>query len=346
MYKILIADDELVIRNSLKRLIEKTGLPVSVKHSVSNGEEVLSCLQSSQCDIAFIDINMPKLNGLEVLKHLKQLDRQLYIIVVSGYDSFSYAREAINLGVKKYLLKPVSFEDMNETLKEAIAELEKFQTQYTISILDVENIITDLVTAITERNPEYKNIIHDAISMISKLEPAIAVKFSDELTELIYNRLNFNIGFTLSCTIEKCKVSEIESVTKAFSQNINLLYSVIDQVYQNIQENVIDRAVETLDKGENFNLTLEQIADSFGYNPLYFGRLFKKITGEGFTQYKTKKCIKNAEHLLLYTNMSITEIAQKLNFNDSAYFTTIFKKHTSLSPKAFREQKGIITEND
>lgn len=346
MYKILIADDEQVIRNSLKKLIEKTGLPVTVNHAVSNGEEILSCLHNSQCDIAFIDINMPKLNGLEVLKHLKQLDRQLYIIIISGYDSFSYAREAINLGVKKYLLKPVSFEEMNEALKEAIKELEKFQTQYTISILDVENIITDMVTAITERDPQYRNIVLDAISMINKLEPSLAVQFSRELTELIYSRLNFNIGFTLSCTIEKCETLDMESVVNTFSKNINLIYSVMGQVYLNIQENVIDRAVETLDKGENFNLMLEQVANSFGYNPLYFGRLFKKITGEGFTQYKTKKCIKKAEQLLLYTNMSITEIAQKLNFNDSAYFTTIFKKHTALSPKAFREQKGLITEND
>lgn len=346
MYKILIADDELIIRNSLKKLIEKTGLPVSVKHSVSNGEEVLSCLEGSQCDIAFIDINMPRLNGLEVLKHLKQLGKQLYIIVISGYDSFSYAREAINLGVKKYLLKPVSFEEMNEALKEAISELEKFQTKYTISILDVENIITDMVTAITERNGQYRDIVQDAVSMIKRLEPSLASRFSAELIELIYSRLNFNIGFTLSCKIEKCTAQDIETIVNTFSHNINQIYSVIEQVYKNIQENVIDRAVETLDKGENFNLTLEQVADSFGYNPLYFGRLFKKITGEGFTQYKTKKCIKNAERLLLYSNMSITEIAQKLNFNDSAYFTTIFKKHTAMSPTAFREQKGIITEDD
>lgn len=346
MYKILIADDELIIRNSLKKLIEKTGLPVSVKHSVSNGEEVLSCLEDSQCDIAFIDINMPRLNGLEVLKHLKQLGKHMYIIVISGYDSFSYAREAINLGVKKYLLKPVSFEEMNEALKEAISELEKFRTKYTISILDVENIITDMVTAITERSGQYRDIVQDAVAMIKRLEPSLASRFSSELIELIYSRLNFNIGFTLSCKIEKCTTQDIDMIANTFSQNINQIYSVIEQVYQNIQENVIDRAVEALDKGENFNLTLEQVADSFGYNPLYFGRLFKKITGEGFTQYKTKKCIKNAEHLLLHSNMSITEIAQKLNFNDSAYFTTIFKKHTAMSPSAFREQKGIITEND
>ena len=346
MYKILIADDELVIRNSLKKLIEKTELPVSVMYSVSNGEDVLKCLSSAQCDIAFIDINMPKLDGLEVLKHLKKLDKQLYTVVISGYDSFSYAQRAINLGVKKYLLKPVSFEELKETLQEAINDLDAFQNKYTISILDVENIISDMVNLISERNPNYKQVVLSAVSIIKKLEPSLAAKLAQELTELIYNRLNFNMGFNLSYKITEITSTDMTDIAKVFSNNINSIYAVINQVYHNIQKNVIDQAIATLDKGDNFNLTLDQIADSFGYNPLYFGRLFKKITGEGFSQYKTKKCIKHAEHLLLNTNMSITEIAQKLNFNDSAYFTTIFKKHTTVSPTAYREQKGISTEND
>ena len=346
MYKILIADDEVVIRNSLKKLIEKTELPVSVKFSVSNGEDVLKCLQTSQCDIVFMDINMPKMNGLEALKHLKQLNNQLYIIIISGYDNFSYAQEAINLGVKKYLLKPISFAEIKEVLQDAISELEKFQNKYTISLLDTEHIVAEIVTAITERNPMYKNILKNVVEILEKLEPSLASKFSEELTELIYSRLNFNIGFTLTYDFEKCNSTNIADIAETFTKNICLMYSLIDQVYKNIQDNVINRAIETLDKGENFNLTLEMVADSFGYNPLYFGRLFKKITGESFTQYKTKKCIKNAEQLLLYSNMSITEIAQKLNFNDSAYFTTIFKKQTAMSPTAFREQKGITTAND
>ena len=192
----------------------------------------------------------------------------------------------------------------------------------------------------------YKNILKNVVEILEKLEPSLASKFSEELTELIYSRLNFNIGFTLTYDFEKCNSTNIADIAETFTKNICLMYSLIDQVYKNIQDNVINRAIETLDKGENFNLTLEMVADSFGYNPLYFGRLFKKITGESFTQYKTKKCIINAEHMLLNTNMSITEIAQKLNFNDSAYFTTIFKKHTDFSPKVYREKKGINTKND
>jgi Response regulator containing CheY-like receiver domain and AraC-type DNA-binding domain len=120
MYNILLTDDEQIMIDSLKFIIEKN-FPgqVSLYYSLS-GSESLGITAQNQIDIIFMDINMPGLDGLETLKCITQSKPETVIIILSAFDRFQYAQEAVNLGAYKYLTKPVNRNTVIETVRGAM----------------------------------------------------------------------------------------------------------------------------------------------------------------------------------------------------------------------------------
>lgn len=120
MYRLLIADDEETIRQGLKKLITSYDLNFSMILMAKDGEEALDAIRNYLPEIICMDINMPFMNGLEVIEKAKILNPQAKIIIISGYDHFEYAQKALDLGVYRYILKPISFREFKKTLLGAI----------------------------------------------------------------------------------------------------------------------------------------------------------------------------------------------------------------------------------
>ena len=117
MLKVMLVDDENLIIEGLKNIIEWERLGLEVVQTANDGEEAIEKFKENPVDIVVTDINMPRVTGLELLKKLKEINDSVRFIVLSGYDTFSYAKQAIELGVKSYLLKPVDEEELENTLK-------------------------------------------------------------------------------------------------------------------------------------------------------------------------------------------------------------------------------------
>jgi two-component system nitrogen regulation response regulator GlnG len=114
MAKILVADDEKSIRLVLKKYLTSKG------HSVieaSNGEEALKAIREQKPDVAFIDIKMPKLDGLSLLKRVKETP----VVILTAYGTMEYTVKAMELGAVDYLTKPFSFEEIEEVLSKILA---------------------------------------------------------------------------------------------------------------------------------------------------------------------------------------------------------------------------------
>lgn len=106
MYRIVIAEDEEDVRAIIKKHINNSDTEYHVVGEAENGWEALELIQKLQPDILLTDICMPNLSGLELIHKIIETDSHIQTIIISGYDEFSYAREAMELGVKSYLLKP------------------------------------------------------------------------------------------------------------------------------------------------------------------------------------------------------------------------------------------------
>ena len=105
--RILIADDEQLVRFSLKSMLEDLGLSQSLLMA-SDGQEMLEAVRSASPDVAFVDIKMPRLNGLDAIEKARALSPATRWVILTSHSSFEFARRALQLGVTEYLLKPVS----------------------------------------------------------------------------------------------------------------------------------------------------------------------------------------------------------------------------------------------
>ena len=125
MWKIVIADDEPKIRQGLRELVESFDLPLKVCGEAKNGLEALRIAGEEQPDIALVDICMPKLNGLQLLEQIRSVRPECRTIIVSGYNEFSYAKEAMALGVRSYILKPIEEQELYEAILRLTEELSR-----------------------------------------------------------------------------------------------------------------------------------------------------------------------------------------------------------------------------
>ena len=126
MYKILIAEDESEMRNLLVKYINKK-TDMEVIGSAVNGQEALDLARQTRPDIVITDIFMPVMNGLEFLTAATEEGLPLKAVIISGYDTFEYAKKAISLGVSDYLLKPFDPTELDHVLNKITEELKSQQ---------------------------------------------------------------------------------------------------------------------------------------------------------------------------------------------------------------------------
>lgn len=113
MYKIMLADDEGIVIDSLKFIIDKEfGKECEVAYA-KTGRKVIELAETFRPDIAIMDIQMPGINGIEAMKEIRRTNDKVIFIVMSAYDKFDYAQEAMKVGVQEYIMKPM---DKNKIL--------------------------------------------------------------------------------------------------------------------------------------------------------------------------------------------------------------------------------------
>ena len=117
-YKELIADDEEQFRTTICNCFPWEQWGFEIANQVSNGLEALNFIKKGKVDLIISDIQMPVMSGLELAEKLSRMDSAPIIIFFSGYQEFEYAKKAIVYGVRNYIVKPIRFEELAETLKQ------------------------------------------------------------------------------------------------------------------------------------------------------------------------------------------------------------------------------------
>lgn len=120
MLKMIIADDEYIVRDGLKEIIPWEQYDIEVVGEASDGQEALDLCLKLDPDILFTDIRMPIMDGLEVAMELKELGKNTKIIIISGVQDFNYAKTALSVNAEGYILKPVKIPELQETIKKVV----------------------------------------------------------------------------------------------------------------------------------------------------------------------------------------------------------------------------------
>jgi len=126
---LMIVEDELRLRSNLALNIPWEENGIEVVGLAASGEEALALFDRKKPDIVLLDIQMPGMNGLELAKRIHDKDPLVKMIILSGHDNFEYARQAVNMGISKYLLKPAGDTEILNAVLEASSELRRYLDQ-------------------------------------------------------------------------------------------------------------------------------------------------------------------------------------------------------------------------
>ena len=146
MLKVFLIEDEIIMREGIKNHISWKANDLELVGEASDGELAYPMIKSLNPDIIITDIMMPFMNGLELSRLLKSEMPQVKIIILSGYDEFKFAKEAISIGVTEYLVKPISSEKLLEVINKVADQIitereQQNKLQLKQDILEYENLI-------------------------------------------------------------------------------------------------------------------------------------------------------------------------------------------------------------
>ena len=228
MYKVIIVDDESAVRERLFKQLLNFSDDFEVVGQFENGFDALIGGTQFSPDLLITDIKMPYIDGIELIKRMKQELPLLQTIIISGFDSFDYAKQAISLGVIGYISKPITLGELEETLKKTKIELDKKNS--------VENDIEDLkkrassglklmqnsdlskLITLKDIPDNFKEkLIADGINLDYKYTILAAIDFDDQLTQISYDKMEL-VNFHLEKYIQD-EFSESEISTVLFDNS-------------------------------------------------------------------------------------------------------------------------------
>lgn len=172
MYNLLIVDDEWIIANSLSTMEEWGQRNIYVVGTASNGVEALSYIEQNTIDIMITDIQMPQMDGLELLKTIRLLNPDIKIIMISGYEQFQYVHFSLKHKAKGYILKPIDTDELLQLVDEIIQELEQNSNTVQQSIQEEEpktqqEVIVLRTTDYLKQNLGKQISLHDVAELFS-----------------------------------------------------------------------------------------------------------------------------------------------------------------------------------
>ncbi|GIO93868.1 MULTISPECIES: response regulator transcription factor [Paenibacillus] len=125
MRKVFFVDDEPLIAQGLATIVDWQNYDLHVSGSANDGVQALERLREDPVDLLITDIMMPRMNGLELIKKVKEMHPRTKFIVLSGYEEFEYVKVGITLGIQNYILKPISIEELEATIKHIRGDWER-----------------------------------------------------------------------------------------------------------------------------------------------------------------------------------------------------------------------------
>jgi YesN/AraC family two-component response regulator len=262
VYKLFLADDELIIIKGLKKLLDWPSLMVEIIGEAANGRDAEEGILRSRPDLAILDIRMPLRSGLDILHTIKEQALDTKVIFLSAYEEFAYAQDALDSGAQNYLTKPVNREKLKETVEEAIRQIEAAH----IAKDALEKVFRIEKTLLKERQ---NNItIRDMIKLQKNEQVRQLIIYMDE-----HHREDIPLE-----RIAKRAFMNPSYFSVYFKKNAGINFKECLTMIR------LEHALALLEKED---IKTYELAERVGFeNPGYFSELFKRVYGKTPLEYK------------------------------------------------------------
>lgn len=353
MLKVFLVEDEVVVREGIKKNIDWAGAGYEFCGEASDGELALPMIQTLQPDIVITDIKMPFMDGLELSRMIKAQYPQMEIIILSGYQEFAYAREAIKIGVSRYLSKPINGEmllrEVNALARKITEKRSKAEAlpkeNFDMGVIDPKQMDRDKIRNFLKTG-NVKEVESFVVDFFANLEGrALAstifrqylimdfyfavMEFVEELSmdkEQIEAFDVAGVGFGSVEDVEDYMVRILtQAITLREGNATNHHADVVESVCAYIEENYADD-----------ELNLNTVAAYVNFSPGHLSTVFAQQTGKPFIKYLTDYRMNKAKELLRCKGMRSSEVSLAVGYKDPHYFSALFKKTQGMTPTQYR----------
>ncbi|MDR1468538.1 MAG: response regulator [Spirochaetaceae bacterium] len=371
--KIVLADDEEVIRDTLAKKINSSSSGYSVVAVAESGREALEKIRSLKPDILLTDICMPGMDGLELVKEAAAAEGSLKTVIISGYDNFSYAKTAMSLGIRDYILKPFSQDELFSVLDKIASEIEAARKQRQRAEADLAPVFytPGLLKKYQRNGPPRPGDLEERLLVLIErgdaeraLEifdsllgsySALMQKGHDTLVFMMLVELILNISNMITQSGDEVEKGGTETLLDKLKKNFSKdgladisgsmreyiagSCNTVNLSYKNRGRKIVNTLKDLIEKNlgdENF--CLEKAAKKIHFSASYIRQLFRRITGESFTEYLIRRRMETAGKLILIPEYRILDVAEYSGYSNQRYFSSCFKKYYHCTPSEYRER--------
>ncbi|MEK8215099.1 MULTISPECIES: response regulator transcription factor [unclassified Paenibacillus] len=254
MLKVLLVDDEAPILNNLNKVLPWQEMGMEVAGMARSGMEALRIAEENAPDLVLCDIRMPVMDGLTFIGKLREMGLESEVLLLSGYQEFNYAREAIRLGVKEYICKPIHYEELGNKVREIGTQI---------------------------RSRQYKDKLYNSIPLFQEVPAAddSVKKTPDQLMNLavqyISERLHYDLG-----------IEEVANKIGISGSYFCLLFK--NRFAMTFVEYVTQQRIEAAKfMLASSDKSITAISSGVGYQERrYFTKVFQKQTGMSPKEYR------------------------------------------------------------
>jgi two-component system, response regulator YesN len=359
LLRVLVVDNSQIIRTSVAKSIEEYGLPFVVSGMASNGVRALEWLDAHYADLCVTDVQMPVMNGLELIGHIKERFPWMACIVISSYDDFRYVKQSLELEALEYILKPFGQDTMEKTLSKTSNKINSSRNREAAEILlkhlssnrdMLERWIYRARTGQSEKLPllvvdtleclekwvqgRYYMLPHLAMAWLSlvsdelKKENLLVEMFEGEDTVLGNQTLtseSIRFHFRL-CMVRRLEEGAIQIFMAADENKVRGTSKIVRQIQQYIRDHYAEK------------INLQEIADSIKISKGHLSNLFKQETDVTIWNYVVSIRMEKAGELLLQPSMRTYEVALMVGYEDQTHFSQLFKEHYGLTPSEYKKR--------
>lgn len=182
--KLLVVDDEVQIRAGIEKGIRWKDLGISDVVSAPNGVEALEIIKKENIDILITDVRMPGMDGLELAEKAKDVKETIHIIILSGFSEFEYAKKAINIGVKDYLLKPIKVKELTQNVAGIVKQIQ--EEEHEKNLQDFQQMKNKIAQYILMKDTDKNDFLHtmELLTGLPKDEKVICVLMEPDTRDI------------------------------------------------------------------------------------------------------------------------------------------------------------------
>ncbi|WP_036711640.1 response regulator transcription factor [Paenibacillus pinihumi] len=345
----IIVDDEQWNREIIKTFGNWEQNEIHLAGEAEDGEEAIRLIESGNVHIVIMDMNMPGVDGIGLLKYLNDHHPEIRIIVISGYDDYMYTRQAIRCKADEYLLKPVDPQELSQVLLQcrdrAAETLQNHPAAGTGLRLELLQALQAAKPALSAHYNDLnaagvQDSLRELEEQLAELDvdkpalPRIGQELTLLLEELMEGNSQEDTG-ELETSVYKGVVSASELIRHLTEQYLSALEHLVLQRKNKNRLN-LEEIKHFVDQHYTENLKVETLAKSFFVSKEYLSKVFKQEFGMNLTDYMTKLRMDRARHLLLHDHLAIKSVAELCGYEELGYFYRVFKKQFGLAPGEMR----------